>query len=101
MQRHYIPETTLTDYMSHEKREEEDLPALKTASTHRYNDSALTHQYKDYIEKHEGGLITAIRNVSDNTIDNRMTITRKQKWKERQLYRRFKRLINNISHDKT
>ena len=30
-----------------------------------------------------------------------MTITRKQKWEEKQLYERFKRLINNISHDKT
>ena len=30
-----------------------------------------------------------------------MTITRKQKWEEKQLYGRFKRLINNISHDKT
>ena len=30
-----------------------------------------------------------------------MTITRKQKWEWRQLYGRFKRLINNISHEKT
>ena len=54
----------------------------------------------DYIQKHDGGLITAIRNDTDNTIDNRITITRKQKWKGKQLYERFKRLIN-ISHDKT
>ena len=33
-----------------------------------------------YIEKHEQGLITAIRNDTDNRIDERMTITRKQKW---------------------
>ena len=39
-------------------------------------------RFEDYIEKHEGGLITAIRNNADNTIDNRMTITRKQKWEE-------------------
>ena len=32
---------------------------------------------------------------------NVMTITRKQKWEEKQLYGRFKRLINNISHNKT
>ena len=32
---------------------------------------------EDYIEKHEGGLITAIRNDTDNTIDYRMTISRK------------------------
>ena len=41
---------------------------------------------EDYIEKHESGLITAIRNNSDNMIDNRMTKTRKQKWEEKQLH---------------
>ena len=56
---------------------------------------------EDYIEKHKRGLITAIRNNTDNTIDNRMTITRKEKWAGKQLYGRFKRLINNISYDKT
>ena len=30
-----------------------------------------------------------------------MTITRKQKWEGKQLHGRFKRLISNISHDKT
>ena len=56
---------------------------------------------EDYIEKRERGLITVIRNNTDNTIDNRMTKTRKQKWEEKQLHGRFKWLINNISHDKT
>ena len=55
----------------------------------------------DYIKKHEGGLITATRNDTENTMNNRMTITKKQKWEGKQLYGRFKRLINNISHDKT
>ena len=32
----------------------------------------------DNIEKHEGGLITAINNDTDNTMANRMTISRKQ-----------------------
>ena len=41
----------------------------------------------------------AIRNNTDSTIDNRRKITRKQKWEGKQLYGRFKRLINNISHD--
>ena len=36
-------------------------------------------QLIDYIEKHERGLIMAIRNNTDNTIDNRMIKTRKQK----------------------
>ena len=62
---------------------------------------ASTQRLEDYIEKHDGGLITAIRNDTDNTMGNRMTITWKQKWEGKQLYRRFKRLINNISHDKT
>ena len=35
---------------------------------------------KDYLEKHEGGLITAIKNDIDHTMENRMTITWKQKW---------------------
>ena len=63
-------------------------------------DTAI-QRLEDYIEKHERGLITAIRNNSDSTIDNRITITRKQKWEGKQLYGRCKRLINNISHDKT
>ena len=62
---------------------------------------ASIQRLEDYIEKHEGGLIAAIRNNTDNTIDNRMTKTRKQKWEEKQLHGRFKRLINNILHDKT
>ena len=57
---------------------------------------------EDYMGKHEQELIAAIRNDTDNTIVYRMTITRKQKWKKKnQLYGRFKRLINTISHDKT
>ena len=35
---------------------------------------------EDYIKKHERGLITVIRNDTDNMIDDRMTTTRKQKW---------------------
>ena len=62
---------------------------------------ASIQQLEDYIEKHEQGLITAIRNDTDNTIDDRMTTIRKQKWEKKQLYGRFKRLINNISHQKT
>ena len=61
---------------------------------------ASIQRLEDYIGKHEGGLITAIRNDTDNTIDNRMTITR-GKWEEKQFYGRFKWLINNISHEKT
>ena len=44
---------------------------------------ALIQRLEDYIEKHKGGLITASRNDTDNTKANRMTITRKQKWKEK------------------
>ena len=44
---------------------------------------------EDYTEKHERGLITAIRNNADNMIDNRMTKTRKQKWAGKQLPGRF------------
>ena len=61
---------------------------------------ASIQRLEDYIQNHGGGLITAIRNDTDNTMDNRMTITRKQKWAGKQLYGSFKRVMNNISHDK-
>ena len=48
------------------------------ASTEDSVDASI-QRLEDYIEKHEGDLITAIRNDSDNTMDNRMIITRKQK----------------------
>ena len=62
---------------------------------------ASMQRLEDYIQKREGGLIRATRNDTENTMDNRITITRKQKWEGKQLYGRFKRLINDISHDKT
>ena len=40
---------------------------------------ASLQRLEDYIQIHNGGIITAIRNDTDNTMDNRMTITRKQK----------------------
>ena len=54
-------------------------------------DSVATsiQRLEDYTEKHERGLITAIKNNTDNTIDNRMTKTRKQKWEEKQLHGGF------------
>ena len=61
---------------------------------------ASIQRLKDYIEKHDRGLITTIRVDTDNTIDERVT-TKKQKWEGKQLYGSFKRLINNISHQKT
>ena len=62
---------------------------------------ASIQRLQDYIEKHERGLITTVRVDTDNTINERMTTTRKQKWEEKQPYGRFKRLMNNISHQKT
>ena len=43
---------------------------------------ASIQQLEDYIEKHERGLITTIRNDTDNTINDRMTTTKKQKWEK-------------------
>ena len=62
---------------------------------------ASIQRLKDYIQKHEGGLITATKIDTENTMNNRRTIIRKQKWEGKQLYGRLKRLTNNISHDKT
>ena len=38
---------------------------------------ASVQRLKDYIEKHGGGLITDIRNETDNTMDNGTTIGNK------------------------
>ena len=51
---------------------------------------ASIQRLKDYIQKHEGGLITATRNETENRMNKRMTITWKQKWEGKQLYGRFK-----------
>ena len=51
---------------------------------------ASIQRLEDSIEKHEGGLITAIRNDTENSMSKRMTITRKQKWEVKQLFERFK-----------
>ena len=60
----------LTDHMYQERREEDSI------------DTSI-QQLEDYAEKHEGGLITAMRNDTDYMMANRMTITRKQKWEEK------------------
>ena len=88
------PETMLTDYVSR-KEGGRGLASIED------NVDASIQQLEDYIQKLDGGLVTAIRNDNDNTMDNRMTITRKQKWEGKQLYGRFKRLINSITHNKT
>ena len=56
---------------------------------------------EDYIEKRRERLVTATRNNTDNARTNRTTITRKQKWEEKQLYGRFKWLTSGILHKKT
>ena len=43
---------------------------------------ASMQRLEDYIEKQERGLITAIRNDTDNTKGDGMTTTRKQKWEK-------------------
>ena len=50
------------------------------ASTEVSVDASI-QRLEDYIEKHEGGLITTTRKDTDNTMNNRI-ITRKQKWEE-------------------
>ena len=86
---------TLTDYMYQEKEGGRGLASIEDSV------DASIQRFEDYIGKHEGRLFTAIRNDTDNTFNNRKTIARKQKWEEKQLYGRFKRLINNISHQST
>ena len=70
-------------------------------SSIKYSVDTSIQRLTDYIEKRGEGLITATKNDTDNTKTNRTTITRKQKWIEKQLYELFKRLISNISQEKT
>ena len=58
---------------------------------------ASIQRFEDYIEKNEGEPIRDMETDTDNTTTKRITITRKQKWEEKQIYGRFKRLINNHS----
>ena len=55
---------------------------------------------EDYIQKRGGRLITATRNNTNDAKTNGATITRKQKWEEKQLYGNFKGLTSDISHEK-
>ena len=52
------------------------------------------------MEKRGGRLIAATRNNTNDMKTSGMTITEKQKREEKQLYRRFKRLTSDISHEK-
>ena len=79
--------------MYQEKRKEDDLPVLKTALMHRYNDFKSTRKNtkENWLQPSE----TIIK-----TMDNRMT-TSKQKCEGKQFYVRFKWLMKKISHQKT
>ena len=85
------PKITLTDYMSQEKKQKKDFPALTAEASMQW--------HEDYIQKRWGRLITATRNNTNNTRTYRMTISRKQIWEEKQLYGRFKRPISNITRE--
>ena len=58
-------------------------------------------ELEDYIKKNQKGLITEANNITDNIRINGKTITRKQKWEEKQLSRYFKWQTIEISHEKT
>ena len=62
--------------------------------------NASIQRLENHIEKSGGKLITATRNNTNDTRISRTTITRKQKWEEKPLYRCFKWLTSDISHEK-
>ena len=63
--------------------------------------NALTLQLENYIQKNKGRLIATTRNNTNDTSTSRTTITRKQKWEEKQLPGHCKRLTSNIAREKT
>ena len=79
--------------MYQEKKQEEDLPALKITLMHRYNVSKTT-------KKRRGRLMTITSNNTDNAKIYRTKITRNQKWEEKQLYEYFLWKPNEISQAK-
>ena len=50
----------------------------------------LIQRLEEYIQKRGGRLITATRNNTNDSMTSGRTISRKQKSKEKQIYRRFK-----------
>ena len=55
---------------------------------------------RDKTVKSKKRLITAVNNnISNISTDRRTTKTRRQKWKEKQLYGYFKRQTSDIAHD--
>ena len=62
---------------------------------------ASTGQLKDYIKKCKERPITATKISTGNIKINRITITQKKKWEEKQQYRYFMRQTNEISYKKT
>ena len=85
---------TLTDYESRKQA------GRGHTSTEDSVDASI-QRLEDYIQKLGGRLITTTRNDTDDTRTNRTTITRKQKWEEKQIYGCFNRLIRNILQKKT
>ena len=56
----------------------------------------LIQKFKNYIKKNRERLITVTRKNTDNTIINRKTTTRKQKWEEKYLYEYLKRQVKSL-----
>ena len=57
---HYIQEMMLTDYMCQEKKDQENLPVMKTALTHQYKDLETTYKSleEDWLQLPEAILTT-------------------------------------------
>ena len=84
---------TLTDYVS--RRE-----GGRGLTSNEDSVDSLIQRLEDYIEKHGGRLITATRNNTNHMKTSGMTMTINQRWEEKLLHGRFKRLTRDISYKK-
>ena len=84
---------TLTEYVSRKERGR-GLVRIENSI------NVSIHGIEDYKEKRRGRLITAIRNNTGDTRISRTTVTRKQKWEEKQHYGLLKRLTSDIPREK-
>ena len=82
--------------MCQEEREEEDVPAQKTALTHRYNDLMITYKSaeEDWLQPPE--IILTTRHEDQRNDNNQKTKVRRK-----QHHGRLERLTSDNPHEKT
>ena len=92
----FTSEKRQADYMCQEKKEEEDSPTLNIECMHQYGNTKTTlERERERERERKKRPITVASGSIENMRTNRNTITKKQKWVEKQLYGYFQRQIGH------